>query len=90
MIETRGIESLVHPFEVPKPEVTCIAEGCAACRETGFKGRAGIYELLTITDQVKPLINDQMEYRMPSLLTKRITKKSTVAEISVKKKTFFK
>jgi general secretion pathway protein E len=53
--------ALVHPFEVPKPEVTCIAAGCAACRETGFKGRAGIYELLTITDHVKPLINDQMD-----------------------------
>lgn len=31
-------------------------EGCEACRETGFKGRIGIYELLVINDEVRELV----------------------------------
>jgi type IV pilus assembly protein PilB len=31
--------------------------GCAACNNTGFKGRSGLFELLVISDQVRELIN---------------------------------
>ncbi len=31
-------------------------EGCEECRGTGFKGRTGIYEVLAITDHIRPLI----------------------------------
>ena len=27
--------------------------GCSACRETGYRGRIGIFELLTLTDPLK-------------------------------------
>jgi general secretion pathway protein E len=27
--------------------------GCAACRQTGYRGRTGIFELLTVTDEIK-------------------------------------
>jgi type II secretory ATPase GspE/PulE/Tfp pilus assembly ATPase PilB-like protein len=27
--------------------------GCAACRDTGFRGRIGIFELLTMTDELR-------------------------------------
>ena len=30
--------------------------GCAACRGTGFRGRAGLFELLVVTDEVKDAI----------------------------------
>ena len=30
--------------------------GCAACRETGYRGRSGIFELMTITDELKQAI----------------------------------
>jgi type IV pilus assembly protein PilB len=32
-------------------------KGCAACNNTGYKGRKGIYELLRITDPLRELIN---------------------------------
>ncbi len=35
----------------------CQGEGCADCRHTGFKGRAGIYELMTSTPELKELIH---------------------------------
>ena len=35
--------------------------GCLDCRETGFIGRQGIYELLPLTDGIKPLINADVD-----------------------------
>jgi len=32
------------------------AVGCEDCRMSGFRGRTGIYEILAITDQIRPLI----------------------------------
>jgi len=33
--------------------------GCSACNDTGYKGRKGIFELLTIGDAVRALINER-------------------------------
>ena len=33
--------------------------GCAACHDTGYKGRKGIYELLAVTDAIRAMINDR-------------------------------
>ena len=30
--------------------------GCAACRGTGFRGRVGIFELVTMSDELKDAI----------------------------------
>jgi type IV pilus assembly protein PilB len=32
-------------------------KGCAACNNTGYKGRKGIYELLKVTDPIRELMN---------------------------------
>ncbi|HJL43351.1 MAG TPA: type II secretion system ATPase GspE [Myxococcales bacterium LLY-WYZ-16_1] len=41
----------------PQPGLTFYKEvGCANCLETGYRGRSGIYELLTIDDEVRRLI----------------------------------
>jgi type IV pilus assembly protein PilB len=34
-------------------------KGCDACNQTGYKGRKGIYELMTITDPLRELINER-------------------------------
>ena len=31
--------------------------GCAACNNTGFKGRAGIFEFMVLNDAIRELIN---------------------------------
>jgi type II secretion system protein E len=33
--------------------------GCEECRFTGYKGRTGIYEILIVTEQLRPLIIDR-------------------------------
>ncbi len=34
--------------------------GCDTCNDTGYKGRSGIYELLTINDAVRTMINERI------------------------------
>lgn len=35
------------------------AQGCAACMQSGYRGRTGIYELLTVDDELRRLIHDR-------------------------------
>src|SRR2546430_8602319 len=34
-------------------------KGCEACRFTGYQGRTGIYEILTVNDRIRELILDK-------------------------------
>ena len=38
---------------------TMAAEGCDVCRHKGYKGRAGIFEIFEINDEVRFMINDR-------------------------------
>lgn len=42
--------------KVPMPEKIFHPVGCDRCRHTGYQGRQGIYELLTVTDELKALV----------------------------------
>jgi type IV pilus assembly protein PilB len=33
--------------------------GCSACNDTGYKGRKGIFELLTVNDTIRTMINER-------------------------------
>jgi general secretion pathway protein E len=33
------------------------ADGCERCSGTGYRGRAGIFELLEMTDEVRPFVS---------------------------------
>lgn len=48
--------SLMAPWKSKAPTTMRRPEGCLECRNTGFRGRAGIYELLQMTPGVKNLI----------------------------------
>ena len=37
-----------------------VAEGCDVCRHKGYKGRAGIFEIFEINDEVRFMINDRL------------------------------
>jgi general secretion pathway protein E len=49
-------QSLVHPWKVKSPESAYKPVGCLECRQTGFRGRLGVYELLPVTDEFRRLI----------------------------------
>ena len=48
--------SITHPFKAAKPASVMKAVGCVDCRNTGYRGRSGIYEMLTITPKLRKLI----------------------------------
>ncbi|MFT7227782.1 MAG: general secretion pathway protein E [Methylophilaceae bacterium] len=48
--------SATGPFKAAKPKTVMKAVGCLECRNTGYKGRSGIYEMLTITPKLRKLI----------------------------------
>ena len=48
--------SLMSPWKTKTPATMRKPIGCTECRTTGFRGRAGIYELLQMTPGVKDLI----------------------------------
>jgi general secretion pathway protein E len=53
--------SITHPFKAPKPTGVMKAVGCLECRNTGFKGRSGIYEMLTISPNLRKLIKSDTD-----------------------------
>ncbi len=53
--------SITHPFKAAKPKKAMKAVGCVECRNTGYIGRSGIYEMLTISPSLRKLIKPDTE-----------------------------
>ena len=51
----RALQGARRPSEVYRPV------GCLECRNTGYLGRIGIYEIMQITREIKPLINEHTD-----------------------------
>ena len=49
-------DSLVAPWKAQNPKRVFNAIGCLECRNTGYKGRIGLYEMLGFTPAIKKLI----------------------------------
>ncbi|MGY6274876.1 GspE/PulE family protein [Methylomonas sp. MgM2] len=54
--DERQWHALVAPFKIPPPKKIYRAVGCKECRNTGFSGRIGIYEIFENTPTLQPLI----------------------------------
>lgn len=52
--------ALVQPLTLPKPQTIGAAQGCPECRNTGYLGRVGLYELLTVTPDLRRLFRADM------------------------------
>jgi general secretion pathway protein E len=48
--------SVTYPFKANKPTKAMKAVGCLECRNTGYRGRSGIYEMLTFSAKIRKLI----------------------------------
>jgi general secretion pathway protein E len=61
-------QELVKPWKAPGPKQVYRPVGCLECRNTGYFGRQGLYEMLSVSDPIKELITDRCE---PQLLRKQ-------------------
>ncbi len=57
-------KSITYPFKAAKPTTCMKAVGCIECRNTGYRGRSGIYEMLTITPKLRKLISADTDLPM--------------------------
>ena len=60
-LEDEQWHAFMVPWKIPKPPQVYEPAGCLACRDTGFRGREGIYELMPLSDAVKGLIDDRVD-----------------------------
>jgi general secretion pathway protein E len=49
---------LTAPWKSATPKRVFRPKGCLECRDTGYMGRIGVYEIMTFTEQVKTLVNE--------------------------------
>jgi general secretion pathway protein E len=66
-VDEQAWQSLVRPWKAPAPKQVFQPVGCLDCRNTGYMGRAGVYEILKLSDN----------------LTRRITEKCELEELRV-------
>ena len=62
-ISDEGWHSIVGDHPIEKPLQVYEAVGCDSCRNTGYKGRAGIYEMLKVDNNISTLIRDEANAR---------------------------
>lgn len=54
-------EALTRPYRARRPQTVWRAVGCMECRNTGYVGRAGLYELLEMSEAVRECVTDTPE-----------------------------
>jgi len=54
-------QALIKPWTTSPPEKIATAEGCLECRQTGFIGRVGIYEMMPLGDALKQDIAENFD-----------------------------
>lgn len=53
-------EPQAQRLEIPPGTTLYRAQGCEACHYTGYRGRIALYELITIDEQMKQMIHDEV------------------------------
>jgi general secretion pathway protein E len=51
-------QTLISPWSAEKPKKVNLNRGCLECRMTGYSGRVGIYEIMAMTDRLRPMIHE--------------------------------
>ena len=59
--DAQGWRSLTGRHPLPQPSVICAPVGCLECRNTGYLGRIGLYEMLTLTPRLTAMIKPGLD-----------------------------
>ncbi len=58
VIDETDWKMLTQPWKTSLPSKACQPVGCLECRNTGYRGRAGVYEIMPLSESLKSLISD--------------------------------
>ncbi len=64
-LDQEAWDKLTRPWKVKLPTKAQNSVGCLECRETGFKGREGIYEVMPFTEALQRLADEKSD--LPAL-----------------------
>ncbi len=60
-IDPQDWKELTSPWRSELPSKACEPVGCLECRDTGYKGRQGVYEVMPLSAEIKTLIHEQTD-----------------------------
>jgi len=60
-VEAKAWQQLVAPWKVSVPKEVFKPVGCLECRNTGYLGRQGIYEIMPLSDSLQEVIGDRCD-----------------------------
>jgi len=55
-ISDQAWHELVHPWKAEKPKTIYKPVGCLECRDTGYKGRTGLYEMFKFSPETRQMV----------------------------------
>ena len=59
-VDAEAWVSLVHPWNLEIPDRIYQKTGCLECRNTGYHGRTGVYEIMPVTGGLRKMIKDKI------------------------------
>jgi general secretion pathway protein E len=60
-VDTEAWNLLTKPFKARPPPQIMKPVGCLECRDTGYLGRMGVYEIMLLTEALRELIKDDTD-----------------------------
>ncbi len=60
-VDKEAWQLLTRPFRVKQPPRVYAPKGCLECRDTGYMGRVGIYEIMPMSEKVSGLVKTEIE-----------------------------
>ncbi len=60
-LDLRAWDALVHRWNIPPPAHVYGPTGCLECRNTGFLGRTGIYEMMRVSAAIRHMIQPEID-----------------------------
>jgi general secretion pathway protein E len=60
-VDSEAWKQLVSPWKAAEPKVAYEPEGCLECRNTGYLGRQGIYEIMPLTENLHRFVGEDCD-----------------------------
>ena len=57
-VDYATVKEMARPWKLPEPYTPYKPVGCERCRNTGYKGRTGVYELLSVSEEFKEQVHE--------------------------------